>query len=364
MFLQLRGERKNQEMKRIYLTLVLSLILLTVNFAQSIDKPAATVRLTKLQVITVKQFEKQVQNYENKAKRPLSKAEKKKLLDTMIGELLIQQEAEKENITVTEDEVQARINLAKQTGGIGLQLNRPLTDAELKTLVQQTGLSWESYKKEIAKVILEQKYIMEKKKSLFQSIKEPSESEIRDFYDENKTAFVAPEMVRFKHIFIDTRNLKTSEEKKKAFERAKEIYNELKNGASFDDLVVKYSDDRASRYSGGDFGYLRRDDVARKQLLGKNFFETPFKMKVGQISGVLRSNIGYHIIKVVEKIPFKVLSLNDKIPPQNKVTVHDQIKSTLYQRKQAEVFQQAMFEVMKELRKKAVVKIFDKNIPW
>jgi len=336
----------------------------TALYAQAIDKPAATVRLYKLEVISATQFASKVKSFELQARRPLTKAEKQKLLDTMIGEILISQAAEKEHISVTEAEIRSRLDLAKKTGGVGLRLNRALTDQELKTLVRQSGISWDLYQKEIRKVILEQKYIMIKKRSMFTGIKEPTEQEIQDFYDENKTLFVSPEMVRFQHIFIDTRSLKSSAERKKARERAEEVAQELRNGASFDDLVVKFSDDKASRYSGGDFGYLRRDDAARKQLLGRNFFDSIFKMKPGQISGVLESNIGFHIVRIVKIIPFKVLNLDDKVPPQNKVTVRQQIKSTLYQNKQAEVFQRALYSVINDLKKKAEIKIFEKNIAW
>lgn len=332
--------------------------------AQTIDKPAATVKLYKLEVVSATQFASKVKSFELQAKRKLTAAEKQKLLDTMIGEILISQAAEKEHINVTDAEIQARLDLAKKTGGVGLRLNRPLTDQELKTLVRQSGISWDLYKKEIRKVVLEQKYIMMKKRKMFTGIKEPTNQEIQDFYDENKTLFVSPEMVRFQHIFIDTRSLKSSTERDKARERAEEVSKELRNGASFDDLVVKFSDDKASRYSGGDFGYLRRDDAARKQLLGKNFFDSVFKMKTGQISGVLESNIGFHIVRIVKIIPFKVLKLSDKVPPQNKVTVKQQIKSTLYQNKQARVFQQALYAVINDLKKKAEIKIFKKNIAW
>jgi peptidyl-prolyl cis-trans isomerase SurA len=171
-------------------------------------------------------------------------------------------------------------------------------------------------------------------------------------------------MVRFKHIFIDTRNLTDKQEKEKALARAEEISRELKNGAAFDDLVVKYSDDKASRYKGGDFGYLRRDDQARKQLLGKEFFEAPFRMKVNESSGVLQSNIGYHIIRITEKIPFRLLALDDPIPPQNTSTARQEISAQLMLKKQADLYQQVLQDLLAELRKKAEIKIFEDNLTW
>jgi peptidyl-prolyl cis-trans isomerase SurA len=349
-------------MKRLIFCVLALCIFTAGTFAQVIDKPVATVRLSKVEAISVKQFQQRIQEIEARTKTPLSPEDKRKLLDLLISEILISQAAAMENITVSQAEVDARIELARKTGGLGLNLNRELTDAEFRSLLQQSGVSWDEYVDQLRKAMLQQKYVMQKKKAAFDKIAPPTEAEIEDFYQSNKTAFVVPDMVRFNHIFIETRNLATKEERDKARSRAEGIERELRNGASFDDLVVKYSDDKASRYKGGDFGYLRRDDQARKQLLGREFFEAPFKMEVGEISGVLQSNLGYHIIQLTEKIPFRLLELNDPIPPQNSSTVREQISAQLLQRKQTDYYQQALEDLLAELRKKANIKIFEENI--
>jgi peptidyl-prolyl cis-trans isomerase SurA len=352
-------------MKRVVvLTAILLLLGAQIVLAQLIDKPVATVKLSKFEAITVKQFRQQIEQLEARTNNTLSQDDRRKLLDLMVSELLITQAAATDGVTVTQAEIDARIAMARRTGGFGLNLNRELTDQEFKQLLQQNGLSWDEYIDELRKAILQQKYVMQKKKALFDRITPPAESEIKEFYDANKTVFVAPDMVRFKHIYIDTRNLPSAEEKNKARERAEDISRELQNGASFDDLVVKYSDDKNSRYKGGDFGYLRRDDQARRQLLGREFFEAPFKMEVGQVSKVLQSNIGFHIIQITEKIPFRLLSLDDPIPPQDKSTVRDQISAQLIQQKQAELYQQALMDILAELKKKAEIRIFEENLTF
>ncbi|UCF98602.1 MAG: peptidylprolyl isomerase [Spirochaetaceae bacterium] len=351
-------------MKRILLLTAALLLGTQIVFAQLIDKPVATVKLAKFEVISIKQFRQQIEDLEERTKNKLSAEDRRKLLDLLISEMLISQAASLENVTVTQGEIDSRIALARQTGGLGLNLNRELTEQEFRQLLQQSGLSWEEYVEQLEKAILQQKFVMQKKKALFDKIAPPAETEIEDFYEANKTAFVAPDMVRFRHIYIDTRNLSSADEKNKARTRAEEISRELRNGASFDDLVVKYSDDKNSRYKGGDFGYLRRDDQARRQLLGREFFEAPFKMDIGEISGVLQSNIGFHIIRVTEKIPFRLLALDDPIPPQNNSTVRDQISAQLLQQKQAEFYQQALMDLLGELKKKAEIRIFEENLTW
>jgi peptidyl-prolyl cis-trans isomerase SurA len=351
-------------MKRFLSVFLLLLCATPVMFAQIIDKPVATVKLTKVEVISAKQFRQRIEALEARTGQVISLDDRKKLLDLLVSEILINQAAAKEGVTVSQAELDARIQLAKQSGGAGLNLNRELTDAEFRALLQQNGLDWDEYQTQLREAVVQQKYVMQKKKPFFDKIAPPTAAEIEDFYETNKAAFVAPDMVRFQHIFIDTRNLPSKEEKDKARQRAEEVYRELQSGASFADLVVKYSDDRNSRYKGGDFGYLRRDDQARKQLLGREFFEAPFKMKVGEVSGVLASNIGFHIIKVTEKIPFKLLGLDDPIPPQNSSTVREQISAQLLQRKQGEYYQQALMDLIDEVKKKADIKIFEENLTW
>jgi peptidyl-prolyl cis-trans isomerase SurA len=351
-------------MKRLVVLTAILLLGAQFVFAQLIDKPVATVKLSRFEAISVKQFRQQIEELETRTNNTLSQDDRRKLLDLMVSELLITQAAATDGITVTQAEIDARIDVARRTGGIGLNLNRELTEQEFKQLLQQNGLSWDEYLDQLKKAILQQKYVMQKKKALFDRIKPPSESEIQELYDANKTVFVAPDMVRFKHIYIDTRNLSSAEEKNKARARAEDISRELQNGASFDDLVVKYSDDKNSRYKGGDFGYLRRDDQARRQLLGREFFEAPFKMEVGQVSKVLQSNIGFHIIRITEKIPFRLLTLDDPIPPQNNSTVRDQISAQLMQQKQAELYQQALLDILAELKKKAEIRIFEENLSF
>ena len=350
--------------KRIALLASLALLWGSLAFADVIDKPVATVKLTRLEAITAKQFRQKVELLEERSRTTLSLEDRKRLLDLLVGEILIKQAAAQENLTVTQAEMTSRTDQLKRSGAASLNLNRELTDAEFKSLIEQSGINWEEYYDQLQKSILAQKYVMLKKKAVFEAVGQPAEAEILDFYESNKTAFVAPDMVRFKHIFIDTRNLADKQEKDKALERAEEISRELKNGAAFDDLVVKYSDDKASRYKGGDFGYLRRDDQARKQLLGKDFFETPFRMKLNESSGVLQSNIGYHVIRITEKIPFRLLGLDDPIPPQNTSTVRQEISAQLMLKKQADIYQQVLQDLLAELKKKAEIKKFEDNLTW
>ena len=102
--------------------------------------------------------------------------------------------------------------------------------------------------------------------------------------------------------------------------RADDILKELKGGAAFGDLVMKYSDDTVSKYKGGDIGTFIRSDPQRTQLFGHDFFEAIFKLKKGETSGVIQSNLGFHIVQVVDRSDARLLTLDDKVPPLNQIT--------------------------------------------
>jgi len=78
--------------------------------------------------------------------------------------------------------------------------------------------------------------------------------------------------------------------------RADSVLAQLKEGASFEELVAKYSDDPGSKEKGGDLGLFER------RMMVKEFDEAAFKMEVGQISDLVQTNFGYHIIKLTDKM--------------------------------------------------------------
>jgi parvulin-like peptidyl-prolyl isomerase len=87
-------------------------------------------------------------------------------------------------------------------------------------------------------------------------------------------------------------------------------------------------------------------------------------MKVNESSDVLQSSIGYHVIRITEKIPFRLLGLDDPIPPQNAGTVRQEISVQLTLKKQADVYQQILQDLLAELKKKAEIKKFEDNLTW
>ncbi len=346
-------------MKRILITVLLLYISIN-TFADILSEPLASVNLIRPEMITSLEVDQKIENYNKQlaaSGRPRQDIKRSDMLDSLISSVLIAQAAEKSGMTVSEQDLNRVIQSQKQSAEG--QLHQKITDAQFKQLIiKQTGSSWEDYISSIKEQLLQQIYITKTKKSMFESIKVPGEDEIQNKYDENIQRFFNPEYIRVSMIFIPNLN-KDAQKGAEAKKRLEEAYLELKNGSiSFDDAVLKYSEEESIKYRGGDIGYVGRDNRNLKLQLGEEFFNNMFKMPVNKISKVLVSNSGYHILKITEKLEPKLLKLDDPIAPGNKLTVREYIKDGLLQEKQQEVLAKALKEINEELRKQAEITYF------
>lgn len=121
-----------------------------------------------------------------------------------------------------------------------------------------------------------------------------TEDELKDYYNHNKEKFTTPEQIKVSHILVKVNFGASGEEKKKARDKAKQILEWLKKGEKFETLAEQYSDDQQSKKIGGSLGYIERGRMP------KSFDDTAFSMKPGQISDVVETDYGYHIIQVVD----------------------------------------------------------------
>ena len=348
------------------LILILAVLVPAAVTAQAIDRPAATVRLHKLDVVSVRQLRTQLEVLEARTGQPVPEEQRTSILDLLVGEKLFEQAAAQARIEVTADDVAERIDQLRQQESERLNLGRPLTLTEYQSLVSQTGLSWMEYQEQLRKALIQQRYVARVRGDELRSVPLPTDVDVLEFYEANKTTvFVQPDMVQFKHIYFDTRQLADAAARLTVRERAERVRRELENGAQFGAMVREYSEDAGSRDAGGTFGtYLRRDDRATSQLLGPEFFEAPFTMEVGEVSGVLRSNVGFHIIQVTDQVDAKILGLDDPVNPLSNSRVRDRIRVLLANSVQAQAYQDALLATLEELRGQAEVRIFDANLRW
>ncbi|MCX6152320.1 MAG: peptidylprolyl isomerase [Ignavibacteriales bacterium] len=104
--------------------------------------------------------------------------------------------------------------------------------------------------------------------------------------------------VRASHILIDFRIDSTKTDSVAARKQIEDIKNQLNNGADFAELAKKYSEDPSSKENGGDLGFIER------RMMVPEFDEAAFNLKKGEVSNIVRTNFGYHLIKVTDTKPY------------------------------------------------------------
>ena len=210
---------------------------------------------------------------------------KEQLLKNMIEEKLIYAQADLDSITITEDEINQRIDyqiksFTQQYGSIaniekiyGMSIDR--IKRELRDEVRKSLMSQRLQEKNFGKV-------------------QASRREVEEFFNTYKDSIgTIPEKLTIFHIF---QNPKASEKLKKKFlEKAVSLLDSIKAGADFSELAKNYSDDPGSAAQGGDLGFVK------KGVFYPEFEEAAYKLKVGELSGVIESPVGYHIIQLIEK---------------------------------------------------------------
>lgn len=131
-----------------------------------------------------------------------------------------------------------------------------------------------------------------------------TEEDARTFYNQNPDKFLRGENVRASHILIGVDAKATAEEKKKANEKANKLRKKLAGGADFASLA-KASSTCPSSKQGGDLGYFGKGQMVPP------FEKAAFQLKPGEISDVVETQFGYHIIKLLEKKPAETVPFKD-----------------------------------------------------
>ena len=338
------------------LILILAVLVPAAVAAQAIDRPAATVRLHRLDVVSVRQLRTQLEVLEARTGQPVPEQQRTSILDLLVGEKLFEQAAAEARIEVTADDVAERIDQLREQESERLNLGRPLTLTEYQSLVSQTGLSWSEYQEQLRKALIQQRYVARVRGDELRSVPLPTDADVLEFYEANKTTvFVQSDTVCFEHIYFDTRDLADAAARLAVRERAEAVRRELENGADFGAMVRAHSEDAGSRAAGGTC--LPRD---RDQGL----FEDLYTMKIGEISGVLRSDDGFLIVQVTHKVGARILGLDDPVNPLSNSRVRDSIRVLLANNVQAQAYQEALLATLEELRGQAEVRVFDANLRW
>ncbi len=209
---------------------------------------------------------------------------KQEILNVMISQELVSQQAKKEGIVVTEQEISNEVKSFMEY--IGKMPN-------YLEFLQENNID-----DEFLKSHFKQNLIFEKYRNKIMSETEIEESKLKQYYDAHLDEYKKEE-IKASHILISTLNAMkepiSEEEAAKKESEAKALLKRLKSGEDFEKLAKEYSEDEASAVNGGDLGYFA------KGVMVPEFEEAAFKLKKGEISDIVKSSFGYHIIKLYDK---------------------------------------------------------------
>jgi peptidyl-prolyl cis-trans isomerase C len=214
---------------------------------------------------------------------------RQQVLEKLIIEQLLDEKVKAANITVTEEDVMDKIK------EMASQQQPPLSMEDLKALIEASGKNFDEWKKQMqfSKGLAYQK-LMEIQ---WAGKIKVTEEDAKNYYSENKSKFEMPEQVRASHILItsDTKdpNIDPNQAKAAAKAKAEDLLKQIKAGADFAELAKAYSDCPSSK-KGGDLDFFNKGQMVPA------FEEAAFALKPGQVSDVVETQFGYHIIKLTD----------------------------------------------------------------
>ena len=216
---------------------------------------------------------------------------KEQVLESLISQELIFQESRKEGIKVEDQTINEQIDKMKH--------DFP-DETAFKSALERSRTSEDNLRSDIRKKMCIQAYIDQK---FTDSTKLP-ENEVKSFYDNNPESFKRPEQVRARHILIKADPTADEGVKKKARESIVKIQDRLKKGEDFAELAKALSECNSAA-SGGDLGFFGPGAMVPP------FEQAAYALSKGEVSGIVETDFGYHLIKVEDKNPASVMEYDE-----------------------------------------------------
>jgi peptidyl-prolyl cis-trans isomerase C len=207
------------------------------------------------------------------------------VLDELIAIILLQQDAKAQGITASDQEVQQMVAARKQSF--------PNEEAYKKALAQ-AGVTEAKLREQARDTIAVQKYVQTK----IAPQATVSDQAAKDFYEKNKGKIQAPERLHLRHIFVLVDPKATPADREKAKQKAQDLLKRVQGGEDFAKVATEASDDPSSKSRGGDIGLVGHGQTPPA------FEAAAFALKKpNDLSPVVESNIGFHIIQLLERMP-------------------------------------------------------------
>lgn len=237
---------------------------------------------------------------------------KNNVTEQLVNTTLLYQFAEKQNINVSSDDVNGEIEQIKANFD---------SEQEFNDALKRNNLTLNQLKEGLKSQIKVDKAIQNEYGKI-----DTSDEELAQYYEENKSYFFQPEKRKISHILVEDQ------------EEAELLRNQLNEGLLDFEQTAKDKSTCPSAERGGDLGYIIRGQMVSE------FEETAFSLEVGELSDVVKTEYGYHILQCYDIQEEKQLSLEE---------AEDNIKNILTNQKQNEAIQ----SLLTQLREEADIKV-------
>ncbi len=260
---------------------------------------------------------------------------KQRILDSLVGETLIDQQVKAANIEVTEAEAMAAIEerVAQQ--------KPPITIQALQQMVESQGESFDEFKRQY-RLNLARQELME---TQWTGKIDVNDADAQTYYDGHPKEFETAEQIQASHILIapDPNNPDPNDAKVAARTKAEELLKQVRDGGDFAELA-KANSSCPSAAGGGDLGLFGRGQMVPP------FEEAAFALEPGEVSDVVETRFGYHIIKVTDHQD------SQKVPLE-------EAKQAIMERLIAQKKQEVVREYLQDLKDKATIVYADGFAP-
>lgn len=250
---------------------------------------------------------------------------RKKVSDSLIEDLLLEQEAEKLGLKVSDRDIDDAIDDVKKQNS--------LDDEGLKVALKKEGLTYEGYRVQIKKQIEKSRVIGQQVRSKVSV----SEKDLADYYERNQRMFLKDEEVKISHILFVVPDMASASAIEGIRKEAIDVLEMARSGKDFQELAKKYSED-SSAQGGGSLGSFKRGQILPA------FEAAAFSLKKGEISDLVRTTYGFHIIRV-DDVKEALLEPFE--------SVKEKIRSAVT----SEMLEQRYKEWMDELKKSALIEM-------
>jgi len=256
----------------------------------------------------------------------------REVLDSMVSEQLLLQEAEKEKVRIVDRDIDEGVDKIKKRFNVD-EAGRPLSPADAEKAfaeeMKQEGLTVEKFRERVRGQLLAIRYADQ---TIRPKLSQPTEAQLQKLYEDTRLLLkgdTAPlknmsepdakalealtarikdmgaERIFVRHILVRVPKDAPMPDKKKALDKIKEAKAKLDKGEAFGVVAASYSEDPDSAKQDGKIGYIIRG------WMPKEFEEKAFSLEVGKVSDPVETDFGYHIIKVDSKNAAQDLSLED-----------------------------------------------------